>query len=135
MFLLNRDQFYLSKYPTFATFKRGGAFEFHVGTTGISEVVSFARHSVWAPNLQTLNPSNFPETLNDGHPWLIDFYAPWQAASHLKLLKLIAYCYNKNVYLQVPTVPEANPRVSKSNDAKINSRYMSIISTVLHSLV
>ena len=40
-------------------------------------MVSFARHSVWAPNLQTLNPSNFQNSLNDGHPWLIDFYAPW----------------------------------------------------------
>lgn len=72
-----RDKYYISKYPTFATFKRGGAIEMHVGGASVSEIVNFARSSVWAPNLQTLNPSTFPDCLNDGHPWVVDFYAPW----------------------------------------------------------
>lgn len=49
----------------------------HVGGVSVSEVVNFARNSIWAPNLETLNPSTFPECLEDGHPWVVDFYAPW----------------------------------------------------------
>ena len=49
----------------------------HVGGLSVSEVVNFARNSVWAPNLETLNPNTFPDCLNDGHPWVVDFYAPW----------------------------------------------------------
>lgn len=71
-------QYYVSKFPTFATFKRGGAIEMLVGGgVTVSEVTAFARSSVLALNLGTLNPSKFPNCLNDGHPWLIEFYAPW----------------------------------------------------------
>ncbi len=49
----------------------------HVGGVSVSEVVNFARNSIWAPNLETLNPSTFPSCLEDGHPWVVDFYAPW----------------------------------------------------------
>lgn len=72
-----RNKFYINKYPTFATFKRGGAVEMHVGGVSVSEVVNFARNSIWAPNLETLNPNTFPDCLKDGHPWVVDFYAPW----------------------------------------------------------
>lgn len=72
-----KNKYFINKYPTFATFKRGGAVEMHVGGVSVSEVVNFARNSIWAPNLETLNPNTFPDCLNDGHPWVVDFYAPW----------------------------------------------------------
>ena len=52
--------------------------EFLVGAgTSVSDVVSFARSSAFAPNLQTLFPSTFPDCLKDGQPWLVEFYVPW----------------------------------------------------------
>ena len=77
MIILRFSGLFVSKYPTFATYKKGGAVEILVGGTSVSEVVSFARNSIWAPNLETLTPSTFPTCLDDGHPWVIDFYVPW----------------------------------------------------------
>jgi len=70
--------YFVNKFPAFAAFKRGGSVEFKVGGgASVSEIVSFVRTSVMSPNLGTLSSLTFPECLKDGHPWLIDFYAPW----------------------------------------------------------
>ena len=76
-FVLSKRSYSINKYPTFSIFKRGGAVEKHIGGVSVSEVVSFARQSRLARNLHSLDSSVFPDCLQDGRPWVIDFYVPW----------------------------------------------------------
>lgn len=57
----------MSRYPTWAILKAGGAFEIHHGKDSLHEVVSFARDSSHATNLHALSPADVDNILNEGN--------------------------------------------------------------------
>lgn len=68
---------HITRYPTWAVVKDGGAFEIHQGRDVLHEIAAFARDSTKSTNLHALSPSNFDHIKDAGTPWYIDWYAPW----------------------------------------------------------
>ncbi|KAJ8942244.1 hypothetical protein NQ318_003091 [Aromia moschata] len=64
---------HVARYPTWV----GGAFELHHGRDILHEVAAFARDSARSTNLHALSPADFYNVVNEGTPWLVDWYAPW----------------------------------------------------------
>ncbi|KAB7503108.1 DnaJ-like protein subfamily C member 10 [Armadillidium nasatum] len=71
------DELFITKTPTFITFKMGDGYEIHQGRSLARDIAVFARESASSSQFQILTPKEFPQVLNDGSPWFIDFYAPW----------------------------------------------------------
>ncbi|KAJ3650312.1 hypothetical protein Zmor_022007 [Zophobas morio] len=68
---------HISRYPSWAVLKVGGAFELHHGRDVLHEVSAFARDSAKSTNLHALSPADIANIMNEDSAWFVDWYAPW----------------------------------------------------------
>lgn len=57
---------HISRYPTWAILKTGGAFEVHHGKDSVHDVANFARDSSLATNLHALSPADVQNIMKGG---------------------------------------------------------------------